>query len=175
MTILTKEDYNNIECKLFFGFYPEKQNNMLNEKELLRGQQKEEKVDISKCLNNQRKEIYTDLEKAFAEDFPNTWGNKVHWNGQINLKDPTEDPCIIYIDNEGNEISRYYGNKSTVDKMRPLATEFMYKLEQQKIKIIMKQEIEQLIEKYNGLLVATTTEILQFKEELLYIVDKQFE
>ncbi len=39
----------------------------------------------------------------------------------------------------------------------------------------MKQEIEQLIEKYNGLLVATTTEILQFKEELLYIVDKQFE
>lgn len=39
----------------------------------------------------------------------------------------------------------------------------------------MKQEIEQLIEKYSGLLVATTTEILQFKEELIQIVDKQFE
>ena len=38
----------------------------------------------------------------------------------------------------------------------------------------MKQELEQLIDKYNGLLIATTTEILQFKEELLEIVDKQF-
>jgi hypothetical protein len=39
----------------------------------------------------------------------------------------------------------------------------------------MKQEIEQLIEKYNGLLVATDVDILKFKEELLGIVDKQFE
>jgi len=39
----------------------------------------------------------------------------------------------------------------------------------------MKQEIEQLIEKYNNLLVATETEIVKFKEELLEIVDKQFE
>jgi DNA-binding transcriptional regulator YbjK len=66
-------------------------------------------------------------------------------------------------------------NISTVDKMRPLATQFMYKLEQEKIKIIMKQEIEQLIEKYNGLLVATDSEIVKFKEELIQIVDKQFE
>lgn len=39
----------------------------------------------------------------------------------------------------------------------------------------MKKEIEQLIEKYNGLLVATDSEIVKFKEELLGIVDKQFE
>lgn len=39
----------------------------------------------------------------------------------------------------------------------------------------MKQEIEQLIEKYNGLLIATDSDILKFKEELIQIVDKQFE
>lgn len=39
----------------------------------------------------------------------------------------------------------------------------------------MKQEIEQLIDKYSGLLVATDNEIEKFKEELLEIVDKQFE
>jgi hypothetical protein len=39
----------------------------------------------------------------------------------------------------------------------------------------MKQEIEQLIEKYNGLLVATDSEIVKFKEELIQIVNKQFE
>lgn len=38
----------------------------------------------------------------------------------------------------------------------------------------MKQEIEQLIKKYNGLLVVTDSEIVKFKEELLEIVDKQF-
>lgn len=67
---------------------------------------KEKKEKYPKTL----KELFsgTGVEEKTDEHGNKTWNFKAK---KINIPNPAEKGCIIYVDNDGNEISRDYGNK----------------------------------------------------------------
>jgi len=93
------------------------------------------------------------LKEEFAKDSPNSWGrrsvNPTSWlkKKEINIPNPAEKGCIIYIDNDGNEISRDYGRK-----MKEIYTDLENKMSEEN-EILMdslKMAVKDFIEVLKG-------------------------
>ena len=122
------------------------------------------------------------LKEEFAKDFPNSWGrrsvNPTSWlkKKEINIPNPAEKGCIIYIDNDGNEISREYGRqmKDSLNNKYYLSISIYENTVTTEVESRFVEEYTDLITKYNLLLVMSDSDIVNFKNNLITLINNYF-